>query len=151
MDFLSLSDKVVDGVRDNLGRIAVIVSVAATAGGGAFGIYSAGSAYRDGIYASMHFNDAQNAAISVMAKSYGRDVLAGMRFANPNVVNTHLQVFKQPWTKTDNVQDLADNGQVRVFHILGRRGVKYCTGVWDSGFGHQSPHVKYFVTKGCKF
>lgn len=105
--------------------------------------------WHHGIYASMHYIDAQNAAIHVLSDSYGQTVLVGMRLDTPDVVNTHLDKITQQPSKT-NSPVAVFSGQVRVFHFIGRRGVRYCVGVWDYSYdSHSYYYGRYFITKNC--
>lgn len=127
--------------------VAVVIAViAAVAAAITWGI----SIHMRGDYASMDYSAGVNAAEHVYADTYGLSALAGAHFDTPPVVNSHLDRIKQRPTVTNTVLG-ADSGQVRVYHLIGARGVRYCIGVWDRSFGTKWYYGRYFVTKNCDY
>jgi hypothetical protein len=95
--------------------VAVVLALAAT------GIYTGISRYYRGKYAGFHYDAARRVAINALVVKYGRDTAAGFRFADPPVVNTHSR-------------SIFIDGQIRVFHLYGRQGTRYCISVWGPGY-----------------
>lgn len=101
--------------------------------------------YYRGIYAGFHYEDARGVAIRSLVVQYGRDVAADLRFAVPPVVNSHSR-------------NLFIDGQIRIFHLRGPRGTKYCVSVWNPGsYWTGDTHTGIEVggdtqiAKNCKF
>lgn len=93
--------------------------------------------WQRGIYAGFHYNDAQSYVQDVMARNEGLAYSKEFRLATPNVINTHTTPYLY-----------GTSGQVRIFHLIGPRGVKWCVAVWDGGY---SWNRDYKITKGCRF
>lgn len=101
--------------------------------------------WHHGIYAGFHYDGARNVAVRSLIVKYGRDEAAQFRFADPPVVNTHSS-------------SLFVDGQIRVFHLYGPRGSRYCVSVWDPGrywTGRDQSGVNIggetTIKKGCTF
>lgn len=93
--------------------------------------------YRHGIYAGYHYSSALTAAEQVLVRRYGYEVTNSLHLAHPDVINTHT-----------NGGLLTKGHQIRVFHFIGPRGVKYCVGVWG---GINANKGTNFLKKGCSF
>jgi hypothetical protein len=115
------------------------------------GIVTLLTIHNNAYYGSMRYAEAETGMQHVMADTYGLSSLDGLRFANPNVVNTHLDKINQEWTRTNTVRKISDRGQVRVFQLVGAEGVKWCVGLWDYDYGSKPYYGKYFVIKNCRF
>lgn len=90
-----------------------------------------------GDYAGIHYGDARTQAIQVMAIRYGGKLATQMRLGVPDVVNTHLK----------NSALIGDD-QVRIFHLIGPRGIKYCVPIWSDGSLSAEANA---IAKNCKF
>jgi len=90
--------------------------------------------WQRGIYAGFHYNDAKRFAGYALVGEYGAALTRQLVLAKPDVVNTHIA---GPW----------GGEQVRIFHFVGPRGVKYCVSVWHDGRDTD----RWQVQKWCKF
>ncbi len=99
-----------------------------------------------GIYAGMSFDDAQHNAQTALVYTFGKNWVDNSHYGVPNVHNTHQK----------NV--LTGTGQVRVFNVIGPRGVSYCVAVWNPEGNwlyktDKSPGFNigslYSIKKGC--
>lgn len=131
-------------------RGAFALTAALTVIGIALGITIGIMNHTRGIYASFEYGDAQNAAVHVLADAYGQSVLVGMKLDTPDVVNTHLDKIRQTPSRTNSPVAVFSD-QVRVFHFIGRRGVRYCVGVWDGAYGSKWYYGRFFITKNCVY
>lgn len=111
--------------------------------GGVFAIVNGIERYHKGIYAGFHYVDAKRTAINAMIVTYGYDFVNKSTFAHPPVVNTHQY-------------GLLNSGQVRIFHIYGPRGTRYCVSVWNPGDNWTDNNKiniggDYNIVKNCHF
>lgn len=90
-----------------------------------------------GIYAGFHYNGARQYVTEVMADNYGLAATRQMHLGVPDVVNKHSRALLT-----------AGSDQVREFHLVGPRGVKYCVQVWGGGTDW---NTDYSIKKGCEF
>jgi hypothetical protein len=106
----------------DLGKAAIGWCLALLAlAGVVFGITVGCQNYQNGIYGGFSYGDAANVARNAMIVQYGKAFTASLRFANPPAIKSHF----------NNV--LTGNGQVRTFHMIGPRGIRYCVDVWHPG------------------
>lgn len=125
-----------------LATILVIVGIAA-------GITVPIVLHQKGIYGGYSYGDGVSAVEHVLADKYGLEQLNRMRLANPPVVKTHLNLITQKTTKSNS---FLGSGQVRVYHLIGRAGVRWCVGIWDDYFHSGSYYYgRYFIIKNCRW
>lgn len=122
-----------------------IIVVLAAIAIGAFTVVTEVSSYYRGKYAGMHYGTAKSVAINALIVKYGRSTAGTMHFAVPPVVNTHSR-------------SLFRDGQVRVFHVVGQAGARYCITVWNprenfSGNNRTGIDIggDASIVKGCSF
>lgn len=91
-----------------------------------------------GIYAGFHYKDAKQYVREVTSWNLGYDFSRKLRMGVPDVKNTHAvgTLFGGSGSKR----------QIRVFHLLGPRGVRWCVSVWD---GARNWNQNYEIQKGC--
>lgn len=105
--------------------------------------------HENGIYAGFAYGDGVNAVEHIIADKYGLEQLNRMRLAKPPVVKTHLNEITQKTTKSNS---FLGSGQVRVYHLIGYTGVRWCVGIWDWYYHSGSYYYgRYFIIKGCRW
>lgn len=107
-------------------------------------IYFPVTIWHRGNYAGFHFGDGQAVASRAMIATYGQEFASNIKYATPPVYNTHFNNVVQ------------GTGQVRVYQMIGARGVHYCVSVWNPGPNWTKGHkidvgAEYQVVKGCTF
>ena len=91
--------------------------------------------WQHGIYAGFHYGGAKQYVAEVMAENQGWAFVQQLKLDKPDVINTHSRGLLQ------------GGQQIRVFHLIGPRGVRWCVSVWDGGYRWNSD---YAIDKGCK-
>lgn len=130
------------GIMDFAPLIAIVVALV----GIGWGTWHTISAWHRGIYAGFHYGDAKGVVVRSLVADYGKDFAAKMHFANPPVVNTHGKA------------NIFGKKQLRVFHVIGPAGTKYCITVSDPGYywtGDKQTGIDVggatLTQKNCKF
>lgn len=137
--------RVIGGAVDLFVTLLPFFIIAAVLAVGSWQVAEAFGRWERGIYAGFHYVDAKKVAINALVVQYGRDNASRLRLADPPVVNTHSR-------------SLLVDGQIRVFHLIGPRGTRYCVSVWNPRYNWSAANktginiggdVK--IEKGCTF